>query len=317
MKWLTPTITKHFQIRTIWGANASSCTWSSGTPWNKLVKEGSYSGTDSPSGRYTAAWFAYFTVNVRPYTKLDENPSDNNIYLDIKIITNHNKIWTSNEASAGGFIDIGLIAWSPKNKPSYPNAVIDTTSTNLYLNDYQNALKQLYGYAGVTDDDVICGAMSDNGQKTGGTVPNGTWGSHPNGADSSARTQNFTLKFDESCFKDDGTLMDKYKRLPFYMLSRYRPDDSHATLAVTATIDTDLSIDPFIYIPWGIKKSTGWLSCNRNNNGLVVREKGSWSKIVKNSVLSRVINNKFPSSSDGYRVKSEKWNVSPITPPDD
>ena len=309
MEWLTPTVTQHFQVRQIWGADADKCKWASGSPVNGII-QGAYSGVDSiTSGSYTIGWFAYFTVQSRAYTKSDENPNDDNVYIRVQITTNHNKIWTSNEQPAGGFVDIGLIVWNPDRKPP-----ATTTSSSLYLSNESASQSQLYDWAGINNNNVVCGVMADNETKRGKTLPNGTWGTHASGDDNPVSIRTFTLTFDDSAFTDDGGLKDECKMMPFVMASRWREQETMTGMAINRTLDIDLTVDPFIYIPWAIMKNGQWVSCNRRSDGLMVYKNGNFSKTVKNSVLARVVNGKLPSNANGFRMKNSKWQVSPITP---
>lgn len=311
MEWLTPKVTQYFQARNIWGVGNFG--WTSGRPTNE-TRQGSFSGVDSPASwcdPYTVAWYAYFQVDTRAYDNLDENPNDENIYIQVDITTLHNKLWTSNSPASDGFIDIGLIAWDADRVPPAKESV-----SGLYLHDQANAKSQLYNWLGITDNNVICGIIADNGYKTGQTVPSGSWGAHVSGTDTPTAKRSFSLKFGPSAFEDDGSLKDSYKYLPFSHATRYHDNDLTG-LNSSRTLDIDLSLDPFIYIPWAIKKSDGYVSCNRLENGLTVYKDGGWNHVVKNSILSRVINNKFPRTSNGFRIKNSKWDVSPITPSDD
>lgn len=313
MRWLSPTITQYFQARNIWGTEYHA--WTSGAPVNSTLP-GQYSGVDSPASgtKYTVAWFAYFRVETRAYAKNDENPNDSNIYLQIKITTVHNKLWTSNTNAADGFIDIGLIAFdASRAAPSY------TEQSGIYLHNQDSAKNQLYTWAGISDSNIICGVVADNGYKTGQTVPGGTWGTHVNGVDTPVGTKTFTLVFSQNDFNEDGTLKESKRMMPFVHSTRYHKNEAGSMVDVTGltlepTLDINLEVDPFIYIPWAIMKSGKWESCNRRDDGLMVCKNGSFSKVVKNSIVSMVVNGKLPSTSNGFRVQGGKWEVSPITP---
>lgn len=308
MEYLTPTITQYVQIRELWGAAGDRMRWKSGIPSGVRMGETSIVDTPDSEVPYTVAWFTYFRIDTRAYDKLDENPNDDNIYLEIKITTIHNKMWTSTESPADGFIDIGVLAWNPTRKPP-----ASTTGYPLVYQDHEAARRQLYEWAGIDENNIICGVIADNKSKLGMVDPGGTWGSHPNGEDVPRGAIPFTMTFTPDSFNDDGTPKEQY--MPFVWASRWHEaSNDTAGLQVSRTVDIDLSIDPFIYIPWAVKGSNGYLSCNRLPDGLMVHQNNSWSKVVKNSILARVVNNKFPKSANGFRVKREKWSVSPITP---
>lgn len=310
MKWISPAVTQHFQSRIIWGEGNAG--WSSGAPRNGTVQN-TFSGVDSPSAgsAYTVAWFAYFKVETRAYTKSDENTSDNNIYLQVNITTVHNKVWTSNVAPVDGFIDIGLIAWNPNRQNDH------LYTTGVYLYDQESSKAQLYNWLGLDGNNVVCGVVADNGNRTGQTIPGGPWGSHPGGVDTPVGTRTFTLTFGSNDFNSDGSLKAEKRVLPFCQASRWHMEDpSQIGMSVDPTLNIDLTVEPFIYIPWGIKKSNGYQTCNRLPDGLMVHKGGSWSKVVKNSFMSRVVGNSFPSTSNGFRIHSNKWEVSPLTPDD-
>lgn len=312
MQWLTPTITQHFQLRQIWGLGSHA--WTSGAPASGIII-GENSSVDSPvtSGNpYTVAWYAYFRVNTRAYTKEDENINDENIYIEIKIATLHNKLWTSNASEQDGFVDIGVLSWDSNRKPP-----AETIVSQEYIHNQSAAKTQLYDWAGISDSNVICGVIADNGYKTGQTVPNGAWGTHLGGIDTPVAERTFTMVFDASYFNDDGTLKEQYRMMPFNYALRSHPGSGTVRMTLDRTIDVDLSVDPFIYIPWAIMKNGQWVSCNRRPDGLMVYKNGSFSKAVRNSILARVRNGKLPSNANGFRMKNNKWQVSPITPDSD
>lgn len=306
MKWISPKVSQWFQVRTHWNDGDG---WVSGAPINGII-QGKFEGIDRPlSPIYTVAWFAYFQVDTRAYTKLDENPNDTNVYMQVDITTIHNVIWTSAVSAKDGFIDIGIITWAPGVEPGSK-----TNAGPEYLYNQSASKAQLYDWIPTNDSNVVCGVIADNGNRTGQTVPIGSWGSHGSGDDNPVPTRSFELVFTEADFNDDGTIKDEKRHLPFLMATRFHPPDRSVSLASNRTLDIDLSVSPFEYIPWAIRKNGSWVSCNRRDDGLMVHEGGGWNKVVKNNFIAQVRNGKIPINANGFRVQRNGWNVSPITP---
>lgn len=302
----------------LWFAYGNSCRWSSGAS-SYVMQGGAFDPTDHPVGDpYTLAWYAYFKMDVRAYTKSDENQSDTNVYLKVTLTTQHNKVWSSNDtAHQEGFVDVGAIVWNstpPLKKQPYS---FEGGFDGL-LYDQDGAIRQLYDWAGVNDNNVVCGIVGDNGQMKAKTMPVGSWGTH-NGTDSGALApREFTLVYPESCFNNDGQLKEEFRKPPFAWVHRGRQAVLPlADLYVEDTIQINLDIDPFIYIPWAIRKSGEYLTCNRREDGLTVYKNGGFNKVVTNSILSIVVGNNFPNNSNGFRIHNNKWEVSPITPDGD
>lgn len=311
MRWRSPTINKYFQMRRIWHSPDHSPSWNSGTVAE--VVEGTYVGTDSPKSvddggdLYTLAWYAYFYMNARAYDLVDEDPSDENIYLSITIRTVHNCVWSNTETDkTENFNDIAVLVWTTSNKQPYDIE----EDMPILLGDYEAAVDQLYNWAGIDGGNVVCGCVGDIGAQESMTTPGGSWGQHA-GTDTAwpdVEDKSFTLTFPPSAFNADGSLKDEYKILPFVFAKRSRePSDAEAILEVERTVTIDLNIDPGMsYIPWAIRKQGSYVSCNRLADGLTLRKNGSFAKVVKNSAVS--------SKPDGQRVQGNRWIASPITP---
>lgn len=314
MEWLTPTtIVKYFQIRRIWCSYLDySPYWHSGI--TDEVYEGKFNGIDYPEGDlYTIAWYAYFKVAIRAYDRVDEDPTDTNIYLQVKITTIHNAVWSSIEPEHEHFNDVGALVWTVSNQQ--PPAHVENQAP--LLGNYQAAINQLYNWAGVNNNNVVCGVVGDIGSKEAKTLPNGTWGTH-SGTDTPVAERTFTLTLPASAFNPDGSIKPAYSVLPFVFCKRSRePVDEEAILETVRTINLDLTLDPFIYIPWGVRKSGDFVSCNRLAAGLTKKTSSGFTRIIKNSILSRIVDGQIPSTSNGFRKTQTSWEVSPLTPEDD
>ena len=329
-KRVSDIFTQRFQYRQLWGTSDRG--WANGA--QNGVSLGNPGTNNTPTGNWTVAWFLDCTCQFYAYTKNDEDPDNFNVYIKIDIECHHNKLWTSNDTPSGGYIDIGAIYLSPDNKPAPPstyrefthNATTADSGSPIYLHNASGALSQLESDIGANNGTWLAGVICDNGTKEGKTITPGhdhdsSWGTH-SGTDSSGWTITHTLVFTPSDYDDDGKMNLENVVIPFYIATRWWPSELVTKSGITTLFDFDLTGDPFSYVPWAIRKSGSWRSCddhrdsNNNKNGLMVRKSGSFSHLILNSPL----NPNVPGDSNGFRVVDKtktgrrRFGVSPKTP---
>lgn len=323
MKYVTDEITRRFQYRQRWGAKDHG--WNSGKS-DGVRFEGDSS--DSPWGPYTGAWFLDATFHVRAYTRNDEDITDKRVYVQIRMDVAHNKLWTSADIEQNGFIDIGGIYFMPANIPPigadghreymrefYHPFGDYSTGAPVYLHNGDASLSQMESDIGVSPNSAIVRMLIDNGTRQGMIYAgsnNSGWGVH-HGTDVAPYSFDFTIPFTPDQYDDDGKMKIENIQIPLYIASRYVDVDPPRNVVsrIVTLFDFDLVGDgPFQFVPWARRMPGGtWRSCN-DGKTLSTRQSGNWNHIVYNNAL----NPHVPGDSNGFRVQSSQWAVSPITP---
>lgn len=323
MKYFGPEIRQPFRYSVIWGAESHA--WASGKSQGLRYEN---DADDHPTGSYTMAWLLCGEIVARGYTRNDEDPSDKNVYVKMSIKVKRNKYWSSNTGESTGFIDIAGIYFMPANRPAigadgrmesarswkHPITSSDKTASPYYQHNQDASLLMLERDLGVSHYSALAGCMGDNGTRMGqvfaGSNKSG-WAAH-SGTNIAPYTFDNTVTFSQSDYSDDGTLKLSNVQVPFYIGQRWIGglDDDNVYSMITKLFDFDFTGDsPFRYVPWAARRSGAWRSCNENGT-LNVRENGNWNKVVYNSS----VNPNVPGDSNGFRVQSSQWAVSPITP---
>lgn len=323
MKYVTDEIARRFQYRQRWGAKDHG--WNSGKS-DGVRFEGDSS--DSPWGHYTGAWFLDGTFGMRAYTRNDEDITDKRVYVQIRMRINSNKLWTSSQEEENGINDIGGIYFSPTNIPpigsnghreymrEFYHPFDDySTGAPVYLHNQDASLRQLEGDIGVSHESALAAVILDNGSRKGRIYAgnnSSSWGTH-SGTNVAPYDFDVTLQFEPEEYDGNGQMKIENVQIPLYIASRYVDVDPPRNVVsrIVSMFDFDLVGDgPFQFVPWARRMPGGtWRSCN-DGETLSTRQGGNWNHIVYNNAL----NPHVPGDSNGFRVQSSQWAVSPITP---
>ena len=331
MEVVSKTFKQRFQYRKLWGSEPNH--WNNNAPNGVYLGVWNGTGTNTPEGVWTVAWFMDCLAEMYAYTMYDEDPTDLNVYVHINIHCNHNQLWTSNDVAANGYIDIGAIYLNPNNLPAIdqntgkrealrvwhhpcPSGEEPDGNAPIYLENPTGAKYQLEQDIGASRGawlgGVICNTKSKEGQLiTPPNIPDGGWGVH-NGTDANGWDLVSVLTFGPDAYDGDGKLKLENVQMPFYIASRGWTSWYQTDSVLESLFDFDIVGDsPFVYIPWAIKKSGNWVSCNRRSDGLSTRKSSNWSTHI---IVNSPLNPNVPGDSSGFRKTGNKWRVSPLTP---